>query len=105
MKIYTSDEILASEDLYDLQESFCCSGVPFQYQMTLGEIDYLRFVQGRYFIADFILKNMDGNGLLSFNCVDELSQALAYDDLHYKAVMLSDQTALQKLFFWLNNNE
>lgn len=105
MRVYTSEEILLAEDLYNLQDSFCCMGIPFKYQMTMGEVAYCRFIQGKYCIADFILENMDELGILTFNCVDELSKALLDDDSHYKAIMLSDETALQKLFFWLNNNE
>jgi len=105
MKIYSSEEILKKEDLYDLQDSFCSSGIPFKYQMTLGEIAYLRYVKDRYNIADYIEENMDINGVLTFNDSFELSKALQGDGMDCKAVMLSDETALQKLFFWLSIDE
>jgi len=46
-----------------------------------------------------------GEYTLTFNDPDELSKALWDDGIGYKAVMLSDDCALQKLFFWLNNND
>ena len=105
MKIYSSEEILEKEDLYDLQDSFCSMGIPFKYQMTIGEIAYLRYVKGRYGIADYIEENMDVNGVLTFNDCYELSKVLQDDGLDCKAVMLDDSTALQKLFFWLSIDE
>ncbi len=101
----TSEEILEKEDLYDLQDSFSTCGIPFEYQLTEGEYQWAKFIQDKYVIADFVLKNTDDNLVLSFNCVDEMSKALLDDDSPYKAVMLSDNTALQKLFFWLSNND
>lgn len=103
--LYTSDFILNADDLYPLQDSFCSCGVPFKYKMTKGEIGYANFVKGKYEIADFILDNMDENGILSFTCPFEFSKALENDGMSHKAVMLSDDTALQKLFFWLNIND
>ena len=102
MKVYNSQQILEMEDLYKLQEDFCSFGIPFQYQMTDGEIGWYNFVKNRYCIADFIEKNSDGNFLLTFNDYEELVRVLKDDDCNYKAVMLSDNTALQRLFFWLS---
>ena len=105
MKIYTSSEILGKANLYDLQDTFCSSGISFKYQMTSGEITYLKYVKGCYGIADYIESNMDGNGILTFNDCAELSKVLQDDGLDCKAVMLDDNTALQKLFFWLSIDE
>jgi len=105
MNIYTSSEILGKADLYDLQDTFCSSGIPFKYQMTSGEIAYFKYVKGSYCIADYIESNMDGSGILTFNDCSELSKALKDDGLNYRAVMLDDNTALQKLFFWLSIEE
>ena len=104
MKIYKSEEILNSEDLYELQESFSSSGTPFKYQLTEGEIGWAKFNKGKYCINDFVLKNTDEKNILTFNCPFELSEALMYDDSQGKAIMLSDETALQKIFFWLHIN-
>ena len=105
MKTYNSKYILESDDLYDLQDSFCCSCTPFKYQLTNDEIEWCKFIKGRYGIADYIYNNSDNNFLLTFNSPIELSDTLKYDGMPYKAVMLSDETALQKLFFWLSIND
>lgn len=102
MKLYTSEEIENAEDLYELQDSFASSAIPFKYQMTEGELQWLDFVRGRYAIADWIQSNLDNNGILTFNCPFAMSAALNEDSPGWcKAVMLSDETALQRLFFWL----
>jgi len=101
MKTYNSKEILESEDLYEIQDSFSSSGIPFKYQLTDGEIEWAKFNKGKYVINDFVLSNTDENNILSFNDPFELSRALFLDGCEPKAVMLSDDTALQKLFFWL----
>ena len=96
-----SDDILAADDLYELQEEFCCYGNSFTYQLTLGELGWLDFVRGRYSIADWIDSNLNGD-LLTFDTPDRMSRALDDDCLGAgKAVCLSDDTALQKLFFWM----
>lgn len=94
-KVYSSDEILALDDLYEIQENGNC-----RYQLTDGEIGWLNFVRGRYSIADVIDNNLD-DGIVYLDC-DEISQALDEDCGHYgKAVCLADDTALQKILFWL----
>ena len=103
MKIYNSEKILNSEDLYELQDSFSSSGTPFKYQLTDGEIEWAKFNKGKYCINDFVLSNTDENNILSFDCPFEMSEAIYSDGCEPKAVMLSDDTALQKLFFWLYN--
>jgi hypothetical protein len=102
MKTYNSKQILKKEDLYDLQDSFASSGIAFKYQLTEGEYNWALFIKNKYCISDFVLKNTDENKVLTFNCPFELSEALNNDGIEYKAVMLSDETALQKLFFWLS---
>ena len=46
MKIYTSEEILARDDLYDIQDYFCCFGESFKYVMTDGELGWRISVTG-----------------------------------------------------------
>lgn len=100
-KIWTSEEILAAEDLYDLQDSFGSLGIPFKYQLTDEEIEWALFIHGSYEISDWVLENMDDNGVITFGNGTEMSQALHDDGMAPKAVMLSDHTALQRLFLWL----
>ncbi len=96
-----SADILAADDLYTLQEEFCSYGQAFTYQLTESELGWLDFVRGRYSIADWIDDNSEGD-LLTFNCAEEMSRALDDDCEGFgKAVCLSDDTALQKLFFWM----
>ena len=95
MKTYTSKEILKRDDLYDIQESGTV-----RYRLTDGELGWIDFVRSRYSIADYLDDNMEDNVVTMES--HELSQALD-DDCHGfgKGVCLSDDTALQKLFFWL----
>jgi len=102
MKTYNSNDILEKEDLYDLQDTFSSSGIAFKYKITDDELGWAKFIKGKYCISDWVLDNIDSEGLLIFNCPFELSEALKDDGIEHKAVMLSDETALQKLFFWLS---
>ena len=99
--IKQSSEILAAEDLYTIQEKFCCCGQTFSYQLTESELGWLDFVRRKYSIADWIDENRNGD-ILTFDCPENMSKALDEDcENAGKAVCLSDDTALQKLFFWL----
>ena len=104
-QIYTSNEILCEDDLYGLQDTFCSSGISFVYLMTKGETDWFKHILGKYSIADWIDKNSASNTdelALLFDDCEAMSKALDDDCKGFgKAVMLSDDTALQKLFFWL----
>ena len=101
MKIYTSDEILGMDDLYQLQE-LVSSGTPFRYKMTKGESGWYEFIKGKYSIADFIRENSSVNYTILFDDMEEMSNTLDDDCKDFgKAVMLSDESALQKIFFWL----
>ena len=102
MKRYTSEEIIAMDDLYDLQDTFASSGIAFEYQMTPDELYWAEFIKDKYIIADWVFNNLNSDGVLSFNDPCGLTEALESDGIHHKAVMLSDETALQKLFFWLS---
>jgi len=100
-KKYTSEEILKSEDLYNLQD-MASSGIPILYQMTKGEIGWYNFVKNSYSITDYINKNTTDFFLLTIDDIEDMSKYLDYDCKDFgKAVMLSDETALQKIFFWL----
>jgi len=98
---YTSEFILDQDDLYPLQDTFNSSGIEFEYQLTEGELGWLAFVRNKYCIADWIDEHLEGD-ILTFNCADEMSQALDNDCHGWgKATCLADDTALQRLFFWL----
>jgi DNA polymerase sigma len=100
-ELYTSKDILSKDNLFELQDSFSFFGVPFKYEMTEGELRWIDFVIGRYCIADWIVSNLKGN-ILTFDCPIALKEAIEGDGMDNKAVMLSDDTALQRLFFWLS---
>lgn len=99
MKIYTSKDILKMDDLYDLQEY----GIV-QYQLTKGEFGWLEFIKGKYAIADYVYENTK-DGILTIES-NEMSKVLDDDCKGFgKAVMLSDDSGLQRLFFWLYMEE
>lgn len=75
-----------------------------QYMLTDGEAEWLyRFVRGRYAIADHLIENIheddDGNQIYTVELFG-MSEALTADDCFPKAVMLSDDSALQAIFFY-----
>ena len=108
MKTYTSEDILNDpneETIYSLQDTFSGSGIAFKYQLTEEEYNWAVFNKGKYSINDYILDNTDKNKVVTFNDPCELSEVLEADGIPHKAVMLSDDTALQKLFFYLSNND
>lgn len=94
-KIYTSDEILAldSTKLADVlsENTFI------KYQLTEDEKGWIDFVRGKYNIADYIDDNEE-DGVVEINIID-FSVAIDLDGGEGKAVCLSDETALQKIFF------
>jgi len=105
MKIYTSDEILEAEDLYDLQE-MASSGIPIYYEMTQGEIIWYNFILNKYSITEYITENTNGEFILTIADTEEMSKYLDYDCKNAgKATMLADDSALQKIFFWLYQEE
>jgi len=74
-----------------------------QYELTTDELGWLDFIDGKYSIADHLRANMVGN----VYTVDTfgMSEALEADGISYKAVMLSDDSALQAIFFYSNHND
>jgi len=99
-KIYNSDEILNMDDLYGIQERVSSFGLSIQYQLTKGESKWVDFVRGRYSIADYIDNNTDENDILTID--NDVSGAMDSDNGGAgKAVCLSDETALQKILFWV----
>jgi hypothetical protein len=100
MKTYTSEQILQNEEMYDISENVCSSGIGIKYILTEGELGWLDFVHNKYSIAEYINSNMT-DGILTIQDSFELSKALDYDCKGAgKATCLSDDTALQKIFFF-----
>lgn len=111
---YSSEQLLADKDIafYEIPEKLS-SGIPIEYVLTLSEWGWMDFVKGKYTIHDFILENTKweepedpeepaGLPVLTIACRDELSRALDADcGGAGKAVCLSDDTALQAIFFSL----
>lgn len=71
------------------------------YKLSEGEKQWLKFVTNRYSIADYIIKNTNyDTGYTRFYPL-EFSKILDEDCKGFgKAVCLSDETALQAIFFY-----
>lgn len=69
-----------------------------KYRLNDGELEWLDFVRGRYAIADHLLENMV-EGVYTMDAYD-LGEALEETGMFPKAVCLSDDTALQAIFFY-----
>ena len=57
------------------------------------------FVRGKYCIYDHLNENLDENNIYTVDTFG-MSQALNGDGIDCKAVCLSDDTALQAIFFY-----
>jgi hypothetical protein len=78
-----------------------------QYQLTEGEIEWLDFIYGKYCIYDHVKENsklVDGGHIVYTVDIFGMSEALENDGISHKAVMLSDDSALQAIFFYSNQN-
>jgi len=69
-----------------------------RYRLTDAEIGWLNFIRGKYCIADHLDENIK-DGIYTVDIMG-MSEALSNDGTHPKAVMLSDDTALQAIFFY-----
>jgi hypothetical protein len=69
-----------------------------QYRLTDAELGWLKFVSGRYAIADHVRDNLVDD--VYTVDLEGMSQALDDDGMSYKAVCLSDDTVLQSIFFY-----
>lgn len=69
-----------------------------QYRLTDAELGWLKFVTGRYAIADHIRENLVDD--VYTVDLEGMSQALDDDGMFPKAVCLSDDTVLQSIFFY-----
>jgi hypothetical protein len=69
-----------------------------KYRLTEDELHWLDFVRGRYSIADHIDQNIT-DGVYTLD-THGLGEALDETGMFPKAVCLSDDTALQAIFFY-----
>jgi len=69
-----------------------------QYMLTDAELRWLKFVSGRYAIADHIRENLVDD--VYTVDLESMSEALEDDGMFPKAVCLSDDTVLQSIFFY-----
>lgn len=102
-KTYHSQQILEAEDLYELQDTFSSSGSKFHYVITEAEIGWVDYVKHAYGTAALIDQWLDRDtGIVTFEDPYDLREALDGDGMDSTAPMLSDDTSLQRLFFWLS---
>ena len=69
-----------------------------QYKLTDSEVEWLNFVNGRYAIASHVCDNMV-DGVYTMDSYS-LGSSLDDDGTFPKAVCLSDDAALQAIFFY-----
>ena len=93
-KNFSSAEVLENPELTQEAMSLCGE---LKYTLTEGEMQWLQFVKDRYCIYDYIIERLDGNIL---HIDTEFSEAIGNDDCGGKAVCLSDDSALQAIFFY-----
>lgn len=90
---------LTEDQLLEIQDIICCSGLEYKYQMTDDELGWLDFIRGKYSIADYLDEQMGEDNIVTLD--DQLTKHLDDDcEGMGKAVMLSDDTDLQAIFFY-----
>ena len=96
-KTFTSDEILKGDS--NILDDYSSLIGYMKYKPTSGEIAWSKYIRGKYSIADFFERNLASGGVLTID-FDEMTKALDEDmPGKGKAVNLSDDSALQKIFF------
>jgi hypothetical protein len=94
--IHTSESLKAQDGDYENYHYQLEDGD--KYRLTEDELHWLDFVRGRYSIADHIDQNMT-DGVYTLD-THGLGEALDETGMFPKAVCLSDDTALQAIFFY-----
>ena len=94
--IHTSESLKAQDGDYENYHYQLEDGE--QYRLTEDELHWLDFVRGRYSIADHIDQNTT-DGIYTMDSYG-LGEALGETGMFPKAVCLSDDTALQAIFFY-----
>ena len=95
--IHTNDSLRAQDGDFENYHYQLTDGE--RYRLTDGELGWLKFVSGRYSIADHIIDNMSEGGIYTVD-VSGMGEALEDDGCFPKAVCLSDDTVLQSIFFY-----
>ena len=95
--IHTNDSLRAQDGDFENYHYQLEDGE--RYRLTDGELGWLKFVSGRYSIADHIRDNLDDSGIYTVD-VSGMGEALEDDGCFPKAVCLSDDTVLQSIFFY-----
>lgn len=101
MKTHTSQSLKAQDGEFENYHYQLVDGE--KYLLTDGEADWLlNWVKGKYSIADHLLENIveTDDGLVYTVDSIGLGEALEQDQMFPKAVMLSDDSALQAVFFY-----
>jgi len=99
--IYTS-QFLKSQDSNDENYHYQLTDGE-KYLLTDGEADWLfNWVKGKYEIASHLIDNIEETDQGYVYTIDSigLGEALEADGMFPKAVMLSDDSALQAVFFY-----
>ena len=94
--IHTSESLKALDNDYENYHYQLEDGE--KYLLTDDELGWLDFVRGRYAVADHLINNMV-DGVYTMD-VYGLGEALDETGMFPKAVCLSDDTALQAIFFY-----
>jgi len=94
--IHTSESLKTQDNEYENYHYQLEDGE--KYRLTDDELDWLDFVRGRYAVADHLINNMV-DGVYTMD-VYGLGEALDETGMFPKAVCLSDDTALQAIFFY-----
>ena len=92
-QIHTSESLKAQDGEFE----------NFHYQLDDGEADWLfNWVKGKYVIADHLIENIEetNDGYVYTMDPIGLGEALTNDQCFPKAVMLSDDSALQAIMFY-----
>lgn len=90
---------MTEDDMYEIQERICSFGEEVEYTLTEEEQSWLKWVTGRYAIADYLLDRIVEDNIVKLD--SDLSAALDMDcEGAGKAVCLSDDSQLQRIFFW-----
>ena len=101
MTIHTSKSLKDQDDDFENYHYQLVDGE--KYLLTDGEADWLlNWVKGKYSIADHLLENIveTDDGLVYTVDSIGLGEALEADGMFPKAVMLSDDSALQAIMFY-----
>jgi len=69
-----------------------------RYQLTDGELEWLRCVTHKYMIANHIIENMEDN-IYTMDVIG-LGQAMDDDGIFPKIVMLSEDSVLHRIAFY-----